>query len=131
MAGRPQHQPTAELRAKVTAMAVAGCSQQLISDIIGINRDTLRKHYREELDSALGELQALAGASLVRLIKQGSFPATAMVLKRFNPAWQETKNLNVNVKSIHQMNETELVDLLGGEEAAAALLEARRQKQMH
>lgn len=46
------HQPTDETRKTVASMASYGIPQEDISKVIGIDPKTLRKYYREELDTA-------------------------------------------------------------------------------
>ena len=45
-----KHEPTAETRAKVNALASVGTPQDQIALVIGISKNTLIKHYRKELD---------------------------------------------------------------------------------
>lgn len=47
-----KHKPTAEQRKLVEAMAAFGIPQLEICNVIGINKDTLLKYYRKELDTA-------------------------------------------------------------------------------
>ena len=48
-AGRPSHKPTEEQRETVRRMRCLGAATPFIADFLGINRDTLNKHYKEEL----------------------------------------------------------------------------------
>ena len=89
MAQGKTHKPTVKSRAKVKHMAAAGCAEKLIATVMEISRPTLRKHYVRELKTAKGELRALAGASLVRLVRQGCFQAVKMVLQQGDPTWSE------------------------------------------
>jgi hypothetical protein len=52
------HQPTAEQRRSVEAMSGYGIPEVDIARVIGIERSTLRKHYRDELE--LGHVKANA-----------------------------------------------------------------------
>lgn len=47
--GRPEHAPTAALRRKVSIAAGGGMTHEDIATALGISRETLRKHYRQEL----------------------------------------------------------------------------------
>ena len=51
--GRPKHQPTPELRAKVCAWLARGMTEDEVAAKIGVAPHTLRKHYRVELDTVL------------------------------------------------------------------------------
>lgn len=69
--GRPSFEPSEEQRQMVMILAAAGHIQKMMAARLGINVDTLRKHFRAELDegtdyanSALGEVlykKALSG----------------------------------------------------------------------
>lgn len=56
--GRPKFEPDAEQRKTVNAMAGYGIPQPDIARVIGIDPKTLRKHFRDELDT--GETIATA-----------------------------------------------------------------------
>jgi len=53
-----KHIPTAEQRRQVEAMSAYGIPELDIARVIGVDRMTLRKHYRDELD--LGHVKANA-----------------------------------------------------------------------
>jgi len=50
--GRPPHEPTDEARRVVWEMTAFGIPQERVAHALGIDRSTLLKYYREELDSA-------------------------------------------------------------------------------
>ena len=52
LGGRPEHVPSQKDRLAVEGMARYGAPQAHIAVVIGIDEKTLRKHYREELDTA-------------------------------------------------------------------------------
>lgn len=54
--GRPPHEPTEKDRAKVRAMSAYGIPQEQIARVFDIHVQTLRLHYRDELD--LGVIEA-------------------------------------------------------------------------
>lgn len=45
-----EHVPTEETRQRVADLATAGIFQYLIAQVIDIDEETLKKHYRKELD---------------------------------------------------------------------------------
>lgn len=47
------HIPDDKIRAQVSALVVAGVTQEMIGKVIGLDAKTLRKHYHEELEVAL------------------------------------------------------------------------------
>ena len=51
--GAPEHVPTIHNRMKVIEFCCAGFSQDQIASYFSIHADTLRKHYRNELDNSL------------------------------------------------------------------------------
>lgn len=51
--GRPSHKPTPDNRKTVESLAGLGMTQPQISSIVGIHPETLRSHYREELDNGV------------------------------------------------------------------------------
>src|SRR3954447_18799584 len=56
--GRPSHKPDSALRRQVEAMAGRGVPEAEIAVVIGIAPKTLRKHFRDELDT--GHIKATA-----------------------------------------------------------------------
>ena len=71
-------------RRTVAYMVAAGISQERIAACIGengIESDTLRKHFRRELDTSQQTVTGLAMGSVVRGIKNGEAWATCFYLK--------------------------------------------------
>lgn len=68
-AGRPQHVPTEDSRAKVQKMSGYGVPQQMIAGVFDICENTLKKHYSREL--ALGK--GMACANIGQRIYQRAF----------------------------------------------------------
>ena len=63
--GKPEHIPTSITRELVIAHTRVGTRQDIIASILGIKCcKTLRKHYREELDHATSEANAIVGGAL-------------------------------------------------------------------
>lgn len=102
MAKGKTHNPTKAKRLKAKQMAMAGCSEALIATVLDISRPTLRKHYAFELKIAKGELKALAGASLARLVKQGCFPAVKLALQRDDPSWSDRQDVRHSGAIAHE-----------------------------
>ena len=65
---RHPHEPTDKTRAEVEALKSFGVPQEDIAGYIGIDRKTLAKHYREELDTA----QTKANATVARFLYQAA-----------------------------------------------------------
>ena len=58
MSGKPEHVAHETRRAEVEALASYGVPQEEIAIYIGTDAKTLRKHYRDELDSAKAKANA-------------------------------------------------------------------------
>lgn len=65
--GRPPHQPSDENRRFVAAMASVGINQEDIARVVGIHPDTLRLHYRDELDKSMPQANARVAQNLFRI----------------------------------------------------------------
>jgi hypothetical protein len=78
---RPPHVPTAELRAKVRALVVAGVNHNDIAKIIGCSDDTLRKYYKQELAYGLSETIANVANTLVQKALNGDTASAIFFLK--------------------------------------------------
>ncbi len=63
---RPAHQPLPALRRQVEAMAGYGVPETDIARVIGIDPKTLRKHYRDELDTGHVKANAKVAENLYR-----------------------------------------------------------------
>lgn len=73
--GRPAHVPTEMDRETVRIMAAGGIQQADIAAARGITENTLRLHYRHELDTGKAQIDELALTSHVNLMKAGDFQA--------------------------------------------------------
>ncbi len=63
---RPSHQPLPALRRQVEAMAGYGVPETNIARVVGIDPKTLRKHYRDELDTGHVKANAKVAENLYR-----------------------------------------------------------------
>ena len=57
--GRPPHEPTPALRRLVEHHAATGTLHRQIAKLLGLSLNTLKKHYREELDLGLARANAV------------------------------------------------------------------------
>jgi len=85
---RKPHEPTAEQRQLVQLHATVGTTQDQIASIIGIDKKTLRKHYRDELDLALAKANATIGGALFNKAKTGDVTAMIFWMKT-QARWRE------------------------------------------
>ena len=81
--GRPVHTPTDESRALVKAHMILGTPHERISKILGINRSTLSKYYKDELENGRDQANAEVAASLYNKAIGGD--TTAMIF------WMKTR----------------------------------------
>lgn len=103
MAGKPEHIPTPQTRAEVAALKSFGVPLEDISAYIGIDRKTLSKHYRAEIDTAQVKADAavakfLYGTASGRALKDGATYSdcvrAAMFWAKTRMGWRETQELN-------------------------------------
>jgi hypothetical protein len=64
--GRRAHKPDPAQRRQVEAMAAYGVPEDAIARVIGIDAKTLRKHYRDELDTGATKATARVAEFLYR-----------------------------------------------------------------
>lgn len=76
-----EHVPTLESRAKVVGFTCAGYTHDDISKYLGISDETLRKHYRDELDKAKMEnIVEISGIAYKRA-REGSEKMIEFILR--------------------------------------------------
>lgn len=64
--GRPPHEPTEATRKTVEALSGFGASHAYIAGEIGITENTLRKHYRAELDRGMEKADIAVAQTLFK-----------------------------------------------------------------
>jgi len=96
---RHPHNPTPQTKAEVAALKSFGVVQDDIATYIGIDGKTLRKHYREELDTAQTKADAnvakfLYNAASGKAIEKGASHSdcirAAMFWAKTRMQWRET-----------------------------------------
>ena len=94
--GRPPHQPTEITRELVTLHARVGTRQEVIAGILGIEcNKTLRKHYREELDFATAEANAVIGGALYNKALNGDDTAAQIFWLKTRAGFSEKNALDL------------------------------------
>ena len=88
-AGRPEYKKTDEDAKNVEALTIAGVPQKLVSKILKISEPTLRKHYRDELDTSKAKANAVISQSLFKQAREGNIAAQIFWLKT-QAGWRET-----------------------------------------
>ena len=66
-----EFEPTTDQRALVQNAAAFGINQADIANQLNIDEKTLRKHFREELNSGKFKVDMLAGRTVTELMKSG------------------------------------------------------------
>ena len=94
-AGRPAHNPTDPHKKLALTLSGYGVPQEEIARQIGINAETLRLHYREQLDSGTAQANAQIAASLFRKATSDGpqSAAAAMFWLKTRAGWKETTNI--------------------------------------
>jgi len=89
--GRRAHKPEPFSRRQVEAMAAFGVPEHNIARVVGIDAKTLRKHYREELDTGQTKATAKVAESLFRkATSDGSQSVTAAIFwLKTRGGWRE------------------------------------------
>ena len=90
--GRRAHKPDDFHRRQVEAMAGYGVPEPSIARVVGIDAKTLRKHYREELDTGQIKATAKVAESLFRKATgEGPQSVTAAIFwLKTRGGWKET-----------------------------------------
>jgi len=91
--GRKQHAPTDAQRKLVELHATVGTTQDMIARLIGIDKKTLRLHYRDELDLSMAKANATIGGALFNKAKGGDTASMIFWLKT-RARWRETTDVN-------------------------------------
>lgn len=83
------HNPTDKSRAEVGALVSFGVTQEDIARYIGICVDTLAKHYRHELDTALTRANAAVANKLFRKATEGDDLSAMIFWLKTRGKWRE------------------------------------------
>ena len=98
--GRPAFEPTDEHRKLVRDMVAAGIPHESIARVIGISRNTLEKHFREEIDTAAAEANAKVAMTLFEKALSGD--TTAMIWwTKSRMGWSEKQKLEHSGEGRH------------------------------
>src|SRR4029079_12776793 len=89
---RPSHKPDSGVRRQVEAMAAYGVAEPDIAKVVAIDPKTLRKHYRDELDTGHIKANSKVAESLFRkAIGEGPQSVTAAIFwLKTRARWKET-----------------------------------------
>lgn len=100
--GKPPHAPDETTRNQVKTLAIAGTRQELISKVLKISEPTLRRHYREELDTSLIMANAAVARNLFsKATGNGPTAVTAAIFWLKSQArWTEPDSAAVKIGEI-------------------------------
>ncbi len=76
--GRRPFKPTDDDRVKVARMSSMGVPQEQIAKVFGISPKTLRKHYRQELDTSAIEANLQVTETLFKMATSGTNTAASI-----------------------------------------------------
>jgi hypothetical protein len=86
--GRPPFEPTPDQRTLVQVLRANGTPVKTIAKALKIDRGTLNKHFRAELDSGKMIVKSMLGAVIIRAGMNGDWRAALAWLARFGgPEW--------------------------------------------
>lgn len=128
----PPHAPSTQTRAEVSALKSFGVPLDEIAVYIGIDRKTLSKHYRAEIDTAQIKADAavakfLYGTASGRALKDGATHAdcvrAAMFWAKTRMGWRETASLELSgagggpilTKDVSDLSDDELAALIASD----------------
>jgi len=103
--GRRAHRPDPFHRRQVEAMAAFGVPERNIARVVGIDAKTLRKHYRDELDTGQTKATAKVAESLFRkATTDGPQSVTAAIFwLKTRGGWKETSAVEVSGSGSHPL----------------------------
>lgn len=79
--GANAHVPTDELKQRVTDLVITGTPKYLIAEVIGIDDETLTKHYKYELTTAKSIAIQRIGKTVYQQALEGNDKSQALYLK--------------------------------------------------
>ena len=90
---RNPHEPSKESRQLVQLHATIGTRQDIIAGVLGIDKKTLIKYYREELDYAMARANATVGGALFNKATKGDTAAMIFWMKT-RAGWREKHEID-------------------------------------
>ena len=100
-AGRPEFEPTPEERKQAEAMAGYGVPHDNIAALIrgGIDSDTLKKHFKQELAQGKAKANAKVGQTLFQKATAGDTTA-AIWWSKTQMGWKETISHDITSREL-------------------------------
>ena len=88
-AGRPKHEPTKKTRLEIQNLTIAGATQAQICELYDLDLKTLRKYYREELDTGASKANGAVVGALYQMATSGQCPAASIFWAKTRLGWRE------------------------------------------
>ena len=112
MAGRPPYVFTDEQRELVTRATMAGVPQKVTAKLIGINAETLRKHFSDQLQEGESHKKVRAVELLWDKIEGGDTACLLFYMKA-RMGWATTNKVEVSGKDGDAIKTESKLDLSG------------------
>lgn len=116
MAGRPAHKPSASQRKQVEALSGYGIPHLQIASLIEIDRKTLEKHYRRELDTGSTKATAKVAECLYKQAINGN-TAAAIFWMKARAGWSEKTQHEITGKDGGPVEITRIEIAAGGQDS--------------
>jgi hypothetical protein len=115
---RRAHRPDSTNRRQVEAMVAYGVPEEAIARVLAIDPKTLRKHYRDELDTGQIKATAKVAESLFRkATTDGAQSVTAAIFwLKTRGGWRESPQshqVEMGVCRVSEMSDQELMRIMG------------------
>lgn len=88
-----KYTPKPEDKKMVEALAAFGIPRDKIASLIGLNKTTLIKYYRDELDIGLDKANAAVAKTLFAMATSGDCPAATFFWLKTRARWKEVHTL--------------------------------------
>jgi DNA-binding XRE family transcriptional regulator len=95
--GKPPYEPGPEQRNLVAIASASGMKQEDIAKALGIDKKTLRKHFREELDEGHAKVLASIKMTAYQMALSGNQPAMTMFILKTQCGWREVERQQVQI----------------------------------
>ena len=96
-AGQPPYEPTDKDRTTIEVMVAGGIPQENIARVIGIDKKTMYKYYREELDTSADKANAAIAKTLFQQAKDGNTSA-AIWWTKARMGWKDKTEFSGAIK---------------------------------
>ncbi len=103
--GRPPHVPTEALKATVKIMVAGGIQHEHVAACLGIDRETLRRHYRFELANGKAQANAQVVARLFKMTDGNVRAAEFWLTNQAKANWAHTQKVAVDQRDVTDLGD--------------------------